>query len=119
MSDPHNDILTSGTPDPDEQRLLDYLNNKLNASETHATERSITDDPFLSDALDGLNQIPNKAVLQTRLDDMNKKLQNTLQVKSSRIRHRKLASGGWAYLTLLILLVLAVVAYIIIRKTGN
>ena len=54
------DILSNSNKDIDNQQLMDYLSNQLSSADTHEVEESMTDDEFMNDAVEGLQQIANK-----------------------------------------------------------
>ena len=59
MSDELKDILSNLNKDIEQQKLLDYLNKKLSAGESHELEKQMADDEFMNDAVEGLEEIKN------------------------------------------------------------
>jgi hypothetical protein len=60
MSNDLKNILSNSNKDIDNQQLMDYLSNQLSESKMHEVERSMADDAFINDAVEGLQQVENK-----------------------------------------------------------
>jgi len=75
MSKELNNILNNGEKPIDQQALLDYLNNQLAGAELHDVEKALVDDPFLQDAVDGLQQM-SPVQLQHHVENLHRDLQN-------------------------------------------
>ncbi|MCH5689165.1 hypothetical protein LWM68_35900 [Niabella sp. W65] len=63
-------------------QLLKYLNNELSQVDKHELEKKAVDDPFESDALDGLQELNNQAKLELMVDSLNRDLKNVLRRKT-------------------------------------
>ena len=59
MNNDLKDILSNSNKDIDNQLLLAYLSDELSKSNTHEVEKTMADDPFMNDAIEGLQQIDN------------------------------------------------------------
>jgi len=53
-------ILSNSNKDIDNQQLMDYLSGHLSPEQLHEVERSMADSEFMNDAVEGLQNIPNK-----------------------------------------------------------
>ena len=53
-------ILSNSNKDVDNQKLMDYLSDKLSAEEKHEFEKSLLDSDLENDAVEGLSQFKNK-----------------------------------------------------------
>src|SRR6201992_1822520 len=91
-------ILANSNKDIDNQQLMDYLSGKLSGDALHEVERSMADNPFLNDAIEGLKRIPNKKNVQNYVDELNAAMQKNLEKKKQRRLKRKLKEEPWGYL---------------------
>jgi len=109
------DILSNSNKDIDNQKLMDYLSGKLTGEALHEVERSMADNEFLNDAVEGLQQIGNKKDMQAYVDQLNASMQKTLEKKKSRRLKRRLKEEPWGILAVIIIIVLCVLGFIVIR----
>ena len=114
-------ILANSNKDIDNQQLMDYLSGKLSPEELHEVERSMADNDFLNDAIEGLQDIPDKKNVQRYVDELNASMHKNLEKKKQRRLKRKLKEDPWAYLAVILVLVFGVLGFIVIRKilTGH
>jgi anti-sigma factor RsiW len=54
MSDDLLNILSNSNKDIDNQKLMDYLSDKLSAEEKHEVEKTLVDSELMNDAVEGL-----------------------------------------------------------------
>jgi anti-sigma factor RsiW len=116
MSDDLKDILSNLNKDIEQDKLLDYLNKKLSASEAHELEKQMADDEFMNDAVEGLENFKNKKDLSSLVEQLNNDLKKQTAKKKLRKEKRKLKEQPWLYITLVILLLLVIVCYVVIKK---
>ena len=90
MSDDLKDILSNLNKEIEQDKLLDYLNKKLPASEAHEVEKQMADDDFMNDAVEGLEKFNNKKDLGLYVQQLNHDLQKQLNKKNKRREKRKL-----------------------------
>jgi hypothetical protein len=109
-------ILANSNKDIDNQQLMDYLSGKLSGEALHELERSMAGDDFLNDAVEGLQQIGNKNNMQSYVDDLNAAMQKSLEKKKQRRLRRRLKDEPWAYLAVILVIILCVLGYIVIRQ---
>ena len=109
------DILSNSNKDIDNQKLMDYLSGKLTGEALHEVERSMADNEFLNDAVEGLQQISNKKDMQAYVDQLNASMQKTLEKKKNRRLKRRLKEEPWGILAVIIIIVLCVLGFIVIR----
>jgi hypothetical protein len=121
MSDDLKDILSNLNKDIEQDKLLDYLNKKLSATQAHDLEKQMADDEFMNDAVEGLENFKNKKDLSLLVEQLNKGLKKQTAKKKLKKEKRKLKEQPWLYITLVILLLLIIVSYIVIKKhlAGN
>jgi competence CoiA-like predicted nuclease len=109
-------ILSNSNKDIDNQKLMDYLSDKLSGDEKHEIEKLMADSPLINDAVEGLQQFENKKDLLAYVTQLNADLQKQIQKKAQRKQKRKLREQPWLYLTIIVILLLIVVAFVVIRK---
>lgn len=118
MSDDLKNILSNLNHDIEQEKLLQYLNQHLNATDAHEVEKQLTDDPFLNDAMDGLQQIKSKKNLPLTIQQLNTGLKQQIK-KSKRKRFKALKTqDSWVYYAIILLLLLGIISYLVIRKLG-
>ncbi len=86
MSDDLKDILSNLNKEIEQEKLLDYLNKNLSASEAHEVEKQMADDEFMNDAVEGLEKFKNKKDLVLLVQQLNKDLKKQTQKKKSEKR---------------------------------
>ncbi len=116
MSDNLKDILSNLNKDIEQDKLLDYLRKKLSADETHELEKQMADDPFINDAVEGLEEFRNKQDLSLYVQQLNSELKKQLDKKNKRKEKRRLKEQPWLYISIVVLLALIVISYLVIRK---
>ena len=109
-------ILSNSNKDIDNQQLMDYLSGNLSGEPLHDVERSMADNAFLNDAVEGLQRMDNKKDVQTYVDELNAALQKSVVKKKQRRLKRQMKETPWSYLAILLVILLCVIAYVIIRK---
>jgi len=109
-------ILANSNKDIDNQQLMDYLSGDLSGDTLHEVERSMADNAFLNDAVEGLQSIGSKKNVQKYVGELNAALQKNIAQKKQRRLKRRLRENPWAYLAILLVIVLCVLAYVVIRK---
>jgi hypothetical protein len=108
-------ILSNSNKDIDNQQLMDYLSGNLSGEPLHDLERSMADNAFLNDAVEGLQQMSNRKDLQAYVNELNASLQRSMAKKKQRRLKRRLKDDPWAYLTIGLVISLCLVAYWIVR----
>ena len=116
MSDNLKDILSNLNKDIEQEKLLDYLNKKLSAADAHEVEKQMTDDAFINDAVEGLEQFKNKKDLTLLVEQLNNDLKKQTAKKKLKKEKRKLRDQPWLYFTLVLLLILVVISYVLVKK---
>lgn len=116
MSDDLKDILSNLNKDIEQEKLLQYLNNNLPSSEQHELEKQMNDDEFMNDAVEGLQEINNKAAIPGYIQQLNADLKKQINKKKKRKDKRKIASQYWTYISIVLLLLLIIIAYLVIKK---
>ena len=84
MSEELKHKIYSATECISEQKMFDYIDNKLNAHEQHKVEKHLLDCELCSDALEGLELLKNR----NRITSINNKIIERLSItpkKNSKI----------------------------------
>jgi hypothetical protein len=110
-------ILANSNKDIDNQQLMDYLSGNLSGEPLHDVERTMADNAFLNDAVEGLQQMGSRKNLQAYVDELNIALQKTMVKKKQRRLKRRLKDNPWIYLTIVLVIALCIIAYWIVRIT--
>lgn len=115
-----SDELKNISPEPgnnrEQEKLLQYLHNNMQEDELHEFESAMNDDEFMNDAVEGLQALENKNNIPLLVQQLNSDLKKQLEKKKRRKEKRKIQQQPWVYLSVLLILLLAVIAYVIIRK---
>ncbi len=96
-----------------EDTLMAYLEGKLSPAEQHEVEQWMAEDGMESDALEGLHQLDAHDT-KVAVEKLNLNLRKTLS--SKKRRRRPVRSEQYTWIAIAIILLLAVLAYIVIRK---
>jgi hypothetical protein len=115
MSNDLKNILSNLNNDIEQEKLLEYLNRTLTAEEQHDLEAQLNDDPFMSDAVDGLSEMKDSGNISLMVYQLNKDLKIQLEKKRKR-RKRGIMQTPWLYYTVILLLLLSVIGYLVIKK---
>ncbi|RYY21397.1 MAG: hypothetical protein EOO04_18295 [Chitinophagaceae bacterium] len=116
MSNDLLNILSNSNKDIDNQKLMDYLSGRLPEHERHEVETWMNENDFVNEAVEGLQKFDGKKDLQLYVDQLNKELNQYIEKKKTRREKKKLKENPWMYLTVFLILVLVVIAYIIIHQ---
>ena len=116
MSDELKDILSNLNNDIEQDKLLDYLNKKLSASEAHEVEKQMTDDAFMNDAVEGLESIKNKNNISLVVEQLNSGLKKQLENKKRKKEKRRLKEQPWLYFSIVLILILIIISFVLVRK---
>ncbi len=94
---------------------MDYLSDKLPADEKLKIEKLCEEPGLLNDAVQGLQQFENKKSLPAFVEQLNTELHKQLNKKKQPRHKRRFKSEQWIYVAIIIILTLAIIAFIIIR----
>ena len=119
MSDELKDILSNLNKDIEQEKLLDYLNKKLSASEAHELEKQMAEDEFVNDAVEGLEEFKNKKDLSLYVQQLNNDLKRQLDKKKKRKEKRRIKEQPWLYFSIVLLLLLIVICFVLLKKYLN
>lgn len=98
-----------------EAQLKKYLSGETNAEELHAVEKTIAEDAFVNDAVEGLQAFSSEAKMNDYVAQLNKKLHQQLEVPKERKEKRRIKDLSWVIVAVIIILLCCIVAVWIIR----
>ncbi len=107
MNNDLTNIPPQGNNDADKLKLLHQINVELNS------EIFDDEDMFDDEAAEGLNQIPESHVTPL-VNKINAELKR--QIKKRKKQRRGIPSQQSIYITIITILLLAVVAYLVLKK---
>lgn len=116
MNENLKDILSNLNAEVDQETLLKYLQGKLTAEEQNSVEKTLVDDPFEADAVEGLQAMQDKQQLPSIVKQLNRDLQKKTSPQQWLFKHEAKVES-WLLLTIVIILLLAVISYLIYRQT--
>ncbi len=116
MSEDLKNILNNSNKDIDNQKLMDYLSKQLSKQDTHDLEKMMTEDAFINDAVEGLEQFDSVKKLPLSVEQLNRELQKQIAKKKNRKEKRRIKDQPWVYFTIILLLLLSIICYVIIKK---
>ena len=94
-----------------------YLQNKLTAEKKHEVEKKLLENEFAEDAVEGLQAIKDKQDINYMVELLNRDLKKKLAKKRQRREKMRIKDQSWLYISLIILILLIVIAYIVIRES--
>lgn len=112
-------ILSESNKDIDNQKLMDYINDRLSAEEKRLVEEMLVDNEFESDAFEGLKSMKNQQDIDVYVNQLHKDLKTYLVSKKNQRESRRLTLNSNTIIAIILILVLAVVAYGIIVSIRN
>jgi anti-sigma factor RsiW len=115
MKENLKDILSNLQPGVDQEELLKYLEGKLSAEEQHEVEKNTMDDAFETDALEGLQNIQNKARINALVEQLNRDLKKKTAKKKRWAHKREARLEPSILIAIILILAIAVIGYFIIR----
>ncbi len=99
------------------EEIQRYLLHKMDAKEMHAFERTMMDDPFLADAIEGFKK-SNEAIAASHLTEIEKQLTGDKQ-KAKVVALQAQATGWWKIAAIILLIVTgAAISYNLLNTPG-
>jgi hypothetical protein len=74
------------------EKILRYIQGEMNASEEHAFEKAMLEDPFLEDAVEGIQKEKSLPKIQAELNALDRRIQTSSTSKSSKIFFYQMAA---------------------------
>ena len=116
MNDDLLNILSHSNKDIDNQKLMDYLSDKLSAEDKHDLEEAMIDSEMINDAMEGLDGFKNKKEVSALVEQLNTNLKKQLEKKKSKKLKRGIKDLRWLYLTIVLILVIILIGFLVIKK---
>ena len=117
MSENFKDILSHLSSEIDQETLLLYLQDKLSAEKKHEVEKKLLENEFAEDAVEGLLKVKDKQHISYMVEILNRDLKKKLAKKQQQREKMRIKDQPWLYISLIIIILLIVIAYIVIRKS--
>ncbi len=119
MNSDLKDILSNSNKDIDNQQLMDYLSHHISQADTHELEKSMAEDDFINDAVEGLQEIKPTKNLQLYAEQLNKDLQKQIAKNKNRRVKRRIKDQPYTYFAIILILLLAVICYIVLKRNNH
>lgn len=116
MSDDLLNILANSNKDINNQKLMDYLSDKLSSEERHAVEKEMIDSDFTSDAIEGLEKFHKKTDIEEYANLLNKNLRKKIETKKLRRNKTRIKNLPWFYYAIILILILVIAGFLILKK---
>ena len=101
----------------DQEKLMQYLNEQLSHSESHKLESDMESDPFMTEAMEGLEQV-DKQIIPEVIDQLNISLRKEIKAKKRKKRNQIFSNQNWVYFAVILILILLIVSYLVMKKMG-
>ena len=101
----------------DQEKLMQYLNEQLSHSESHQLESDMESDPFMTEAMEGLEQV-DKQIIPEVIDQLNISLRKEIKAKKRKKRNQIFFNQNWVYFAVILILILLIVSYLVMKKMG-
>ncbi len=99
-----------------ERRILDYLEGKLSGEALHEVEKNMAESPLVNEAVEGLELVGRKKDIGDYVDQLNRELRHRTRQQKEKRTHRGIPTQIWVMAGILIILLIAVVAWWMIVK---
>jgi hypothetical protein len=114
MADELNDILSTGAEDIRREQLIKYLEGNLSDAEKHQVEKAMIDSDMLSDAVEGLQSLPDNQRIPTIQNELDARLKKYLAKRNKRKERQKIKGLYWVIVAILIILLVVLVTFAVI-----
>jgi len=111
MSDLKN-ILNLG-PDINEDALKRYLNGTASEEERFAIENQMADEAFMNDAVEGLQNFNDPALMDQYVNAINKEIQ--VQTSKKKDAEKTYRRSNWTLISVILIIVLCILGYFVIH----
>ena len=116
MTDNLKNILSHLTTEIDQETLLLYLQGKLPPEKKHEVEKTLVDNDFANDALEGLQQVRDKQRIAYTVEMLNRELKKKTEKKKQRRLKMQLKDQSWIYVVIFIFIILIILVYMTIQR---
>ena len=120
MQDDLLNILKNNNRNIDNQKLMDYVNGRLSPEEKHEVEKWMIDEPFFSEAAEGLQEVGSEKAVTKSVEQINSQLRLYLRERKNKKRIRKLLPiTFWTYVAIVVILLIAVITWVIVNRING
>jgi len=116
MDDELLNILSNSNKDIDNQKLMDYLSDKLSQEEKHEFEKSIVNSEMLNDVVEGLEKFKNKKDVSAFVEQLNNNLKKQLEKKKAKKSKREIKNLSWLYFSIILILIIILIGFLVIKN---
>ena len=116
MSNNLKDILSHLSTEVDQETLLKYREGRLSDEQKHELEKKMLTSEFSDDAMEGLQEIKNKAKISSLIEQLNRDLHKKLEKRKKRREKFRFKDQPWLYIAIFIILLLIVLSYVVIHR---
>ena len=116
MEDELLNILSNSNKDIDNQKLMDYLSDKLSREEKHEFEKKMVDSDMLSDIVEGLEKFKNKKDVSALVEQLNANLKKQLEKKKAKKLKREIKNLNWLYFSIILILIIILIGFLVIKN---
>lgn len=109
-------ILSNSSKDINNQQLMDYLAGKLSEEEKHQVEMQLADSDFISDAVEGLDDVIDKKDINLYVEQLNRDLHKKLLQKKHKKKKRKMLQQRWVFAAIVLILAIVIATWLMIVK---
>lgn len=109
-------ILSDSNKEIDNQKLMDYLSGHLSGTEAHEVEKWMAESELVNDAVEGLQQVKSNKNIEALVEQLNGDLRKKLEQKKTARHKRKLEEHPWAYLAVILIILLVVIAWFVVER---
>lgn len=102
----------------DEEWMSRLMEGKLSEEEEAALSADMDDSELLADAVEGLEQFSSINQAQKQAHDINQQLLEQLKNKSNKKRHQPLSMSTIIWITLVLVIVLALIGFYLVKEKG-
>jgi ribosomal silencing factor RsfS len=99
-----------------EEQLLNYVANNLSNEQRNSIEMEMEHNPFMNDAIEGLQAFKDEQKIQAYVNELNKQLIKQTTKKKIRKSKRKLKEQDWIIISVIIVIMLCLLGYIVVNK---
>jgi hypothetical protein len=116
MSDDLLNILSNSNKDIDNQKLMDYLSDKLSPKEKHEFEEKMADSEMLNDVVEGLEKLKTRKDISTLVEQLNANLKKQLEKKKAKKLKREIKNLSWLYFSIILIIIIVLIGFFIIKR---
>lgn len=88
----------------------------MSDEEKYEFEKSLVDSDMMNDVVEGLEEFKDKKDMAALVEQLNAGLKKQLEKRKVRKLKREIKNPLWLYFTIVVLLILALIGFVIIKK---